>query len=46
MFPFHYLISYISTFATLVPGEGVTAETLRTAGVAVFGESELEELLS
>ena len=32
--------------ATLVPGEGVTAETLRTAGVAVFGESELEELLS
>ncbi len=31
---------------TLVPGEGVTAETLRAAGVAVFGESELEELLS
>ena len=31
---------------TLIPGEGVTAETLRKAGVVVYGESELDELLS
>ncbi len=30
----------------LIPGEGVTAETLRGAGVRVYGESELEELLT
>ena len=30
---------------TLRPGDGVTAETLKANGVAVFGESELEKLL-
>lgn len=29
----------------LVPGEGVTAEVLRQAGLPVYGESEIERLL-
>lgn len=31
---------------SLIPGDGVTAEKLKAAGLRVFGESELEELLS
>lgn len=30
---------------TLVPGDGLTAEKLRAAGIEVFGESRTEELL-
>jgi uncharacterized protein YbbK (DUF523 family) len=29
----------------LIPGSGVSAEALRAAGVAVYGENEIEELL-
>ncbi len=31
--------------ATLVPGDGLTAEALKTAGIAVIGESGVEELI-
>lgn len=37
---------YDGTFSgTLVPGDGVTAELLRRNGVAVYGESEIWDLL-
>lgn len=37
---------YDGTFTgTLVPGAGVTAELLRSCGLAVYGESELQLLL-
>ena len=37
---------YDGTFSgTLVPGDGVTAELLRHNGVAVYGESEIWDLL-
>jgi uncharacterized protein YbbK (DUF523 family) len=38
---------YDGTFTgTLVPGDGVTAQRLKEAGLPVYGESELEALLS
>ena len=37
---------YDGTFSgTLRPGDGVTAELLRAAGIPVYGESELEKFL-
>ena len=30
----------------MVPGDGVTAALLKQNGIAVYGESEIEELLS
>ena len=38
---------YDGTFSgCLVPGDGVTAALLKQNGIAVYGESEIEELLS
>ena len=31
---------------TLIPGDGITARALAEAGIAVYGESQLEELLA
>ena len=37
---------YDGTFTrTLVPGEGLTAQRLRAAGLTVYGESEIEPLI-
>ena len=37
---------YDGTFSgTVVPGDGVTAELFRAAGIPVYGESELDRLL-
>lgn len=37
---------YDGTFShTVIPGDGVTAELLKSLGIAVFGESEIEKLL-
>ena len=39
-------VIYDGSFSgTLVPGEGVTAERLRSAGIEVFGESRCKEFL-
>ena len=38
---------YDGTFSgAKIPGDGVTAQLLKAAGVEVFGESRLEELLT
>lgn len=38
---------YDGTFTkTLIPGEGVAARALRSAGLAVYGESEIENLIA
>lgn len=40
-------IIYDGTFSgTKIPGDGMTAQLLKAAGVEVFGESQLEELLA
>lgn len=38
---------YDGTFKrTLIPGDGLTAQMLKAAGVAVYGESEIETLIA